>query len=304
MKRRTINLFAVGCIVLGIMGLFLFGFKPLGWWSGSEAAVDLPANTTDADEYKLYNYNHSIDIDASLKELILDANLGDMEVNWYFDGEDRIELSGQAIPSVINSIKETTLENGTLNVKYNYKRQLWENIQLFNFNSNNHKHVVDIHVSKEFVLDQLQIDLAMGKLKMNGGNIKQMTADCDMGEISLSNVKGDLVELDAEMGRVHASNVDAPMHIKASMGEVELRDTQQEVHVVANAGSINIRQAKAHNIDAESDMGSVIIHVAPEFEGLYDLRVNLGDINAPQSQNKSDQIIKVRADLGSINIIE
>lgn len=304
MKRRTINLFAAGCIVLGVIGLFLFGFKPLGWWPESESAVDMPSNAAEAEDYTLYKYSHSIDIDDSLKDLILDANLGDMEINWFIDGENRIELSGQAIPSVIKNIQEATMQGGTLNIKYNYKRQLWENIQLFNFNSNQHKHVVDIHVSKEYVLDRLNINLAMGKLSMNGGNVKQLTADCDMGEVILGNITAELVELDAAMGSVRTDNIDATVRVKASMGEVDLRNTQQSVDVTANAGSINIQQAKAHNIDAESDMGSVIIKVAPEFQGLYDLRVNLGDIHAPQSKNKSDQIIKVRADLGSINIIE
>lgn len=304
MKRRTLNLVAVGCIAVGVIGLFLFGFKPMGWWPGSEAAAVMPANAAHAEEHKLYEYHHIIDIDNSLKELNLNAELGDVEVNWHFDGENQIELSGQANPSVIHNIQETIVSNGTLDVNYSGKRQLWENIQLFNFNSNNHKHKVDIHVSQELVLDQLSIDLAMGQLKINDGILRQLEVDSDMGEIALSNVKADLVEMEASMGAIKTTHVDAPMRIKASMGEVNLRDTQQEIKVAADAGSINIVQASSHNIDAASNMGSVTIHVDPEFEGFYDLRASLGDVHAPQAKNKSDQVIKVHADMGSITIME
>lgn len=88
------------------------------------------------------------------------------------------------------------------------------------------------------------------------------------------------------------------------LGQVKLLRTTQSVTAKADAGSIVIDQKEPHPITASSNLGSIKISVSPQFDGVYDLRTNLGDIDAPDSKMKSDMVIRARADLGEITIVE
>lgn len=311
MKRSAVNLLAIGCIVLGVLGLFVYGVEPL--FSHNNTTVkNLPADSEkfleeqkdSKDNEQLYRYDFTYDFDKSLRNLDINADQGDIEIKWVLDGGNRIEMTGQATAGVIKRIQDADISNGKLSLDYSYERKLWERIQLFDFGNWNQKHTITIHADKDFVLEQFEANVAMGMFYMDGGQFKNMNVDCNMGELTLKNATGERAELDADMGKVVVDNVDAELKVKASMGEIEMKDTRQVVNAKANAGSIYIRQATAHNITAESNMGSVNIDVASEFEGTYDLKVSMGEVKAPESKGKSDQIIKVNADMGSITIRE
>lgn len=94
--------------------------------------------------------------------------------------------------------------------------------------------------------------------------------------------------------------MDAVIDASSSLGQVKLLRTTQSVTAKADAGSIVIDQKEPHPIKASSNLGSIKISVSPQFEGVYDLRTNLGDIDAPDSKMKSDMVIRARADLGRL----
>ncbi|MGZ9586988.1 DUF4097 family beta strand repeat-containing protein [Paenibacillus marinisediminis] len=312
MKRTWFNILGVCCILLGITGLFIYGINPLLPSSArGEALEEYNGSTSSNGEIsndernQLYRYKNKFEFDnEQLTSLKVNADMGDVNIKWALDNESWIEVKGEATKDVIDRIAQAEIKGGELQLNYNYKRQSWEFIQLFNMGWQHHKHEIVIHADKDFVLKGLEADLAMGSFEIDGGRYDRMKADCDMGQMEVRNIVANYAELDAAMGQVVTDAVDAPLTVKTSMGEVDMRNTLQTIDVSSEAGSVYIEQARAHNITADSSMGSVEIRVAPEFEGSYDLKVELGDITAPESKRKSDQVIKVRSEMGSINIEE
>ncbi|WP_028547112.1 DUF4097 family beta strand repeat-containing protein [Paenibacillus taiwanensis] len=284
MKRVLLNILAIGCIVVGVGGMLFFGMDTV-------VKSQLPS------------YQHSIAINADLKRIEIMANEGAVDVTWKLDGLNKIELSGQAHEETIKKIKHTTLQNQTLELDYKHNDDLqW--IRMINLGTYDRKHTIVIHTTQEFILEQLNGRLSAGTFTMQGGKINDLSVKSELGSVIVKEVQGQQANLSSDAGKVVADNVDAKLDVSAALGTIDLIDTTQNVTVDADAGSIFIEQKRPHSAKVSSSLGSIEIKVSPEYEGSYAASSNLGSVDVPLSKGKSDQLIQVRADAGSINIVE
>lgn len=308
-NRATMNMIGIICIVAGVAGLLYYGpnqlfksqFPSYDYRISSEGSQGSSEQESGSDTKS--NYESRIDV-KELERIVINADYGDVKVNWINDGKNMIELKGQAPEAMINRIRNVQTKNGTLELNYEDNNNTgWLN---FNFVGNMQRryHEVVIHTSEDFVLDNLSSDVSAGTFEMTGGHVKRLEASSNMGQVKVQNVKGDFVKLASDMGQVKADNVDAEIEAKSSLGSVDLNKTTKKVQARAEAGSVSIDQAAPHPIDAESELGSVEIRVSPEFDGRYDLKTELGSIRAPQEKHISDTVIRVRTEAGSIKIVE
>ena len=283
MNKTILNMVGIGCIAAGVLGLFAFGTETL---------------TTS----QLPHYEYTIEAGTDLKRLELEGDRGSIQVNWVFDGGNKIEINGQAPDKVISKLSEAKVSNGTLVLDYRTKApEQW--IQ-FGVNTQSQNHEVTIHATETQVLERLKANVAMGTLKLSGGRVNELEANSNLGEVIVKQLQGNRVQLSSDAGSVLAEDVDAVIDASSSLGQVKLLHTTRSVTAKADAGSVVIDQKEPHPITASSNLGSIKISVSPQFDGVYDLRTNLGDIHAPDSKMKSDMVIRARTDLGEITIVE
>jgi hypothetical protein len=69
-------------------------------------------------------------------------------------------------------------------------------------------------------------------------------------------------------------------------------------------GDITINQGKTNSIDVNANVGDVKIQQAKEFTGQIDAVTDVGDVRVPATSGDSNDIIKVRADVGDITVKE
>ncbi|MFW5437650.1 hypothetical protein [Paenibacillus apiarius] len=128
MRKVWLNLLGIGCVVAGIAGLFYFGMDKLLY-------------------SQLPGYNYSIPIEPDLKQIAMESGRGDIKVNWHFDDQRKIELSGQAPEQTIQKLGNTKVEDGVLHlVFYDTESEEWMN--LFEFNSRQQHHEIHIHAPR------------------------------------------------------------------------------------------------------------------------------------------------------------
>ncbi|GAC41223.1 DUF4097 family beta strand repeat-containing protein [Paenibacillus popilliae] len=284
MNKTILNMVGIGCIAAGVLGLFTFGTETL---------------TTSQHPH----YQYTIDAGTELKRIELEGDLGDIQVNWVFDGGNTIEINGQAPDQVISNLGGTEVNNGTLVLDYRSKEpERW--IRLFGVNSQKQNHDITIHATETQALERLKANIAMGTFKMTGGRVDELEVNSNLGEVIVKELQGNRVTLSSDAGSVLAEDVDAMVDVSSSLGKVKLLHTTQSVMAKTDAGKIIIDQKEPHPITASSNLGAIQISVSPQFNGVYDLRTNLGDIEAPDSKMKSDMMIRARTDLGKITIVE
>nr|WP_275444676.1 DUF4097 family beta strand repeat-containing protein [Paenibacillus sp. ACRRX] len=231
------------------------------------------------------------------------ANEGAVDVTWKLDGQNKIELSGQAPEETIKKITHTSVQNQTLELNYKHNDDLqW--IRLMNLGTYDRKHSIVIHASKEFILEQMNGKVSAGTFTMQGGKINDLTVKSELGSVIVKEVQGQQATLSSDAGKVVADNVDAKLDASSAFGTIDLIDTTQPVTVKADAGSIFMEQKLPHSAKVSSNFGSIEIIVSPQYEGSYIASSNFGSVEVPLSKGKSDQVIQVRADAGSINIVE
>lgn len=284
MNKTILNMVGIGCIAAGVLGLFTFGTETL---------------TTSQHPH----YQYTIEAGTELKRVELEGDLGDIQVNWVFDGGDTIEINGQAPDQVISNLGGAEVSNGTLVLDYRSKEpEQW--IRLFGVNSQKQNHDITIHATETQALERLKANLAMGTFKMTGGRVGELEANSNLGEVIVKQFQGKQVKLSSDAGMVLAEDVDAVIEASSSLGQVKLLHTTQSVTTKADAGNVVIVQKEPHPITASSNLGAIQISVSPQFDGVYDLRTNLGDIEAPDSKMKSDMVIRARTDFGKITVVE
>jgi hypothetical protein len=82
--------------------------------------------------------------------------------------------------------------------------------------------------------------------------------------------------------------------------ETQVPDLKIDVKV----GDITVDQGQTNTIDVIAKVGDVKIQQASDFKGRIDALTDVGDVRAPYSSGESNDVIKVRTDVGDITIKE
>lgn len=183
----------------------------------------------------------------------LKINADALEVNFRTgDGEGLISVDYTG-PKKLKP--EVTLENGKLVINQNPSGF---NVNSFNFSGPK----IEIVVGKDVNLDNFEMKIDAGNIKLSG-----IKADYLYGEISAGNIEIDdctfrKVEFDVNAGNYNIRDTEIEtLRIDTDAGNVEIRDTElTDVEIEADFGSVdinNLDDVDAYSFDCDVDAGAI-----------------------------------------------
>lgn len=315
MNKRNWSFFAIIFIVLGFAGMAYQGFK---------FGDDLPS------------YNHKWTFsEGELKSLIVDSQYDiDMKFIDSPDGTDYIEMSGNMDQKVIDKLQQIKLTNGTLDLQL--KEDFRMKFLTINFQSD--RQHITVALAKEESLDSIvtEIHSNSGEFKNLKGQKVELTttsgyirADsitaqdvklkASSGGITANQIKGDTVVW-VTSGNIKVEDVTGSLNTHSTSGNITVNRVQGAIDASATSGNIkfsdfigtgkfnltsgNLRISgqRSDSLDISLSSGNVNVDKDPEFQGFYDLKTTSGNIKAPESPKITNDVIKIRATSGNINI--
>ncbi len=168
----------------------------------------------------------AIDIECATSKIIIEA--GD-KYNVSFKGIEKLS------PAV-------SVSDGRLVVKQKGDRDL----DLGDLRDKGQENILTITIDEDRRLENLNLDVAMGDVKMDDVEVDNITIDAAMGNVNADDVECSQVTLSAAMGNITLTDSKfADLKASADMGNIAI-DTDEDI--------------KKYDIEASSDMGNVKIN--------------------------------------------
>ena len=310
MNRLILNMVALVAIVLGGLGLFMFGIEnlvnpphPEYEKSISFAAGSTLGQGSSTSEAEGKDYNHATS-SAELKKLQVKADVGKVNIKWIADSENRIEWNGKAPQSVIDTISKAMIDdNGTLSLDFSIKRQ-WKDTPLLDLGGQNYVFNVIIHAPQGFVLEQVDAHVAAGDMLIEGLQTKRLQAINNLGQLTVKEMQGEFAELRSDTGDIGAIGVDARLDVRASLGNVRLIDTKQDAEASVITGDLMVEQEAPHSVEAKVTLGNILVKAAHGFDGRVTAHSTLGNVSVPDMDSSGAMRIKVRTETGDVTVVQ
>ncbi|QJD85348.1 DUF4097 family beta strand repeat-containing protein [Cohnella herbarum] len=278
--------FTAAClIVIGVAGALTVGWE---------------SNKGDLPEFeKKWTFSAS-----DLRKLQIES---DYEVNVKFvkstDGQNSIQLNGHATEKTIEKVLATEISNQSLTL--DLTRSPKKYINFFDFNFVTAKEEFVISVSDDALLDLLKIDVDSGDINITDATLIPITVaelSADSGNLDLNRFRSDSLNAEVDSGNIRGDHVTANITASADSGNIRLENTTGQTTLSVDSGNIRLYKLDTSNTDITADSGNVYVQVPSSFAGFYDLKVDSGTSNAPESKRETKDFVKVRVDSGNIKI--
>ncbi len=276
--------FVLIVIIIGVAGVFSFG---------RQSDDDLPKFD------KTWTFSA-----ADLRKLHI---VSDYEVNVTFvkstDGSNSIHLMGQGTEKMIEKAMKTEISSQSLKLDLTQLPKKY--INFFDFSFVNVKEQLTISVTDDFLLESLQLDLDSGEVDITDAAIARITdaqLSVDSGSLKFNNFQSDRLDIDMDSGNVTGNNVTAELTASVDSGNIKIEKLTGRSSISVDSGNIRLYKSDNSASELSVDSGSVYVQVPSSFAGFYDLHVDSGTINAPDSKRETNDYIKVRTDSGNIKI--
>lgn len=282
MLVKKLSTVAIGFIVIGLIGVFYFGFEF-------------------GDEYPAYEMKWEFESDE-LNDLMIESSSYSVEVTFIKSGSksNYILSQGNINEEIIERLENTTIQNGSLQLSY--KLNSIRNIRLFNFNWGSARQHITVALADEKLLDKLEVDLSSGSIRVDEAVAEQVHLSVSSGSMRVTDLYAENAVLQARSGGINLERIHANIDANVSSGRIRVSELDGAGKFKASSGSIHIAQATVHPLEVEARSGSVRITAAPDFRGFYDLQANSGRVRAPESLRETTDVIKVRTSSGSITV--
>ena len=216
----------------------------------------------------------TIKVDAEALEVCIERGEG--------EGLISVDYSGP-----VNIKPEVTFENGKLVVKQRGKG--------FNFSTNNFNGPsLEIVIGEDVNLEDFEMKINAGNIKINGVTIDYVYGEIDAGNIEINDCILKKVDFDIDAGNYNIKDSEiGKLNIDTDAGNIEIKDTKlTDVEIVTDFGSVDIEglvDIDSYEIECEVDAGIISVG-STETVGHY------------KSQGSGDGTIKITVDAGNIEI--
>ena len=216
----------------------------------------------------------TIKVDAEALEVCIERGEG--------EGLISVDYSGP-----VNIKPEVTFENGKLVVK---QRGKGFNLSTKNFNGPS----LEIVIGEDVELEDFEMKINAGNIKINGVTIDYVYGEIDAGYIEINDCTLKKVDFDIDAGNYNIKNSEiGKLNIDTDAGNIEIKDTKlTDVEIVTDFGSVDIEgldDIDSYEIECEVDAGIISVG-STETIGHY------------KSQGSGDGTIKITVDAGNIEI--
>lgn len=236
---------------------------------------------------------------GELHQLLLKS---DYAVNVKFEkstnGTNSVYLKGQGSQSMVDAVSGTALSSGKLDVQLVDKRK-WH-FDLFHFGSHREVQQMIVTLAEGAELETLGLQLDSSSLSVSDAQVKNADFSVGSGSLTIENLTAERFKMQADSGSVKAVGIHADTEIHADSGSLRLEQVTGPTRLTMDSGSVRLYKDDTSPTDVKADSGSVYVHMPSSFAGFYDLQADSGSIRAPESKRKTTDVVKIRADSGSI----
>lgn len=300
MKRKWV-ITASALIIVGLIGLMLFKF--------------------DITDKNLIEFEHEFEFgeNMTLEDLIVLGNSSNMNINFVSGNNNKtfITIEGKEQLLVKEKIRQANLVDGKFKLDLTYK----ESFRIFSIGFENRILNITVSLPKGHELNQLDVDLKSGNVKVNDviaqlGNVEVSSGRVEInnsevntlvinaisGNVNIKEQKGNLA-VEVKSGNINIDQLSGSSEIKSTSGKIKLvQHDDQGAIISATSGNVDVTQHKASNANIEVFSGNVKLKVAEDFAGFFELKANSGNIKAPESARLSDHLVKIKTTSGNINV--
>lgn len=283
--RKLWYLTAFALIFIGIAGVVTYG------WKSNEDLTSFEKKWTFAA--------------ADLRDMTISSDY-DVDITFAMstDGTNSIFLKGQGKEKMIEKVMSTEITDKRLELELLQTPRKY--INFFDFSFLNTTEEMIVSVTDDAVLDSLQLKLDSGNIKViDAANIELIAAEVsvDSGNITLDNFKSTQLEIEVDSGNIKGDQVvTTELTASADSGNITLENTTGRSNLSVDSGNIKLYKLDTTDADISADSGNVYVQVPSSFAGFYDLQVDSGTINSPESKRETNEYIKVRTDSGNIKV--
>lgn len=182
----------------------------------------------------------------------IDLDIGDVEIKYGPIFQVESYYPTRVAPKV-------ELKNGVLSIKQSQKK--------WNFSSNlfgEKSYEMTITIPRGSELSNLDIELDLGDVKIEGLVADTLTVNADLGDIKIQNCQGTMVDTTAELGEIELTNCVYPTVVtKAELGDVNLDGDFDSIDAHVDLGDLDIRTEKPTDdvkIKAACELGDIEVN--------------------------------------------
>jgi hypothetical protein len=216
------------------------------------------------------------------------------------DGTSSVTLDGKGTQKMADTVAGAHLSSGKLELDLRDTSNHW--FDWFRFGSSGRRQQLVVSLTDDALLDSLKVQSDSGTLSLTEARVKIADLSMDSGSVTISNLTAQHLKLQADSGSIRAEGINADSDIRADSGSIRLERVTGPTRVSADSGSIRLYKEDTSATDIQADSGSVYLHMPASFAGTYDLQADSGSIHAPESKGQTADVVKVRADSGSIRV--
>lgn len=143
-------------------------------------------------------------------------------------------------------------------------------------------------------------------IKIRDGALSDCTLDTNAGAIHIENCSFRSLSVDTDAGatNIQSANIENRLYIESNAGAVKLKNvTANAIEISTNAGAIEGKQIAADTVIASTDLGAIELNILG-VKADYTIRadVGLGSQNVSDQTGRTDKLLELKADLGSVKV--
>ncbi|MFD0619095.1 DUF4097 family beta strand repeat-containing protein [Paenibacillus sp. GCM10027629] len=300
MIRKFTYFIATCCIVIGVIGLLVYGVK--------DPTVKDVAYTKKWDfkaaEFKNFILNSDYDIDVEFRESP--------------DQSGYVELSGKLPPEKIASLENVEIQRAGLNL--DLERDSVFQFQVFDFSFSSDQKLV-IALPQGEVLDLMELNSTSSNIDVERARAMSVKVKTTSGDLNVKQLDAEQVKLEATSGNIKGQELQGQVELTTKSGEVRLDQLSGDIVAVVTSGNIDVKdhvgtanlRTTSGNIELtqlqitpevslESTSGNVDLTIPQAFDGVYDVKTNSGEIEIPDTTLTTKDMVKARTSSGNITI--
>ncbi|TVX88055.1 DUF4097 family beta strand repeat-containing protein [Paenibacillus agilis] len=227
------------------------------------------------------------------KDLIIDTDLGQVDIQ--FKQGDRNEIAWKAFtaPSVGELMEATQLKNEQIIFELDESGMY-----------DNYRYSFVVTLQDDFELRKLQLEQELGDINLKGGKFEKIELQMDNGILRASDIVSGSMNVELDNGSTEFERIASPIKLESDNGEIKILESTHPVNIKLDLGSVDLGMKQPHDVDVKSDMGAIQIEVPQGAKGKYEAKSGLGDVKVPVSDDNGTFRVSAKTDAGTIIIKE
>lgn len=218
------------------------------------------------------------------------------------DGNNYVHVKGHGRQRMVENVQRIALADGTLDLDLREPGRTW--FDFIDLIWNRPKGEIVVSLADETQIERLNVKLSSGSLEARDVAVDTADIQLSSGSVRIHNLTADNLNLKMSSGSIKGDGIHANSNIRSSSGSINLERLSGPAKVRASSGKIKIYKDDTADLEVQASSGSVYICMPDSFAGYYDLQTSSGSIRAPESKRQTNDLVKVRASSGRINIEE